>query len=448
MKILIVSNLYPPLHKGGYELRCAQVAGALAAAGHRIVVLTSTYGLPLTRLGRARRVKRLVDDIRVHRCLYQHAYGRQPRGRPWTLFHALRRLRDAQRFVKLVERFEPDVVNWWSMNGLSKTLLPLPAKLGVPDIHWIEHPWMIEEYGPGGEVEAAFWQTFWAAKWAPWPLTPLLRVFLRALESHAVSHGLSTRRFPNDPAHVCFVSRYLRDLHRESGVHFVSSEVIHGGVSVDRFYRPLEERSRSSQVRLKLLYAGQVSRNRCLHTVLEALAKLSAKDLAAVRLTIAGDGPADYVGAQRQFVKDTGLEEYVRFAGWLPHEEMSPLYASHHVLVFPTARPEGLPLTMVEAMLAGCAVITTGAGGAREVAEMADLPLFPEQDSEALAQILASLAQDRERVELLAARGQEIALECFGFDRMMRRFENILGELVTRGISEDPASLVDSTSAV
>jgi hypothetical protein len=26
MKILIVSNLYPPNHHGGYELRCAQVA--------------------------------------------------------------------------------------------------------------------------------------------------------------------------------------------------------------------------------------------------------------------------------------------------------------------------------------------------------------------------------------------------------------------------------------
>ena len=45
MRILIVSNLYPPHHIGGYELGCRDVVEGLKARGHEVKVLTSTYGV-------------------------------------------------------------------------------------------------------------------------------------------------------------------------------------------------------------------------------------------------------------------------------------------------------------------------------------------------------------------------------------------------------------------
>jgi hypothetical protein len=44
VKILVVSNLYPPNAVGGYERLVAGVASALAGRGHAIRVLTSAYG--------------------------------------------------------------------------------------------------------------------------------------------------------------------------------------------------------------------------------------------------------------------------------------------------------------------------------------------------------------------------------------------------------------------
>src|SRR5262245_61692272 len=44
MKILFLSNLYPPNDVGGYERLCFEVASALAARGHAVAVLTSTHG--------------------------------------------------------------------------------------------------------------------------------------------------------------------------------------------------------------------------------------------------------------------------------------------------------------------------------------------------------------------------------------------------------------------
>lgn len=44
MKILVVSNLYPPNAVGGYERLVAGIASALAGRGHAVRVLTSAYG--------------------------------------------------------------------------------------------------------------------------------------------------------------------------------------------------------------------------------------------------------------------------------------------------------------------------------------------------------------------------------------------------------------------
>lgn len=41
MRILIVSNLFPPVVYGGYEQACANVAAELDRRGHDIQVLTS-----------------------------------------------------------------------------------------------------------------------------------------------------------------------------------------------------------------------------------------------------------------------------------------------------------------------------------------------------------------------------------------------------------------------
>ncbi|NCC66085.1 MAG: glycosyltransferase, partial [Spirochaetia bacterium] len=44
MRILIISNLYPPHVLGGYEILCHQVVSYLLDRGHQVHVLTSDHG--------------------------------------------------------------------------------------------------------------------------------------------------------------------------------------------------------------------------------------------------------------------------------------------------------------------------------------------------------------------------------------------------------------------
>jgi glycogen synthase len=69
--------------------------------------------------------------------------------------------------MRAVKEFRPDIVNWWGMYGLSKLLLPLPQRWGIPDVHWVEHWWMISEYGSRGQDPAEFWSALWDGRWGP-----------------------------------------------------------------------------------------------------------------------------------------------------------------------------------------------------------------------------------------------------------------------------------------
>ena len=55
MKILVVTNLYPPHHVGGYELGCRDVVEKLRARGHTVRVLTDRGTLTL--------VAEVTDDL-------------------------------------------------------------------------------------------------------------------------------------------------------------------------------------------------------------------------------------------------------------------------------------------------------------------------------------------------------------------------------------------------
>ena len=45
MRLLFLSNLYPPYDLGGFEQWCQEVALRLRLRGHAVQVLTSRYGL-------------------------------------------------------------------------------------------------------------------------------------------------------------------------------------------------------------------------------------------------------------------------------------------------------------------------------------------------------------------------------------------------------------------
>ena len=160
-----------------------------------------------------------------------------------------------------------------------------------------------------------------------------------------------------------------------------------------------------------------------MHTIIEAIDSLPLETRSLVTLTVAGDSlDRQYMQEVHEQVRVRDLSEKVVFLGQKSYEQMPRIYRCHDVLIAPSLRKEGLPLNMVEAMLSGCAVVTTGSGGAMEIAQLADLPLFPKGNALVLRGLLERLIANRLELRRIAIQGQEVALREFSSDRMVDHF--------------------------
>lgn len=120
-------------------------------------------------------------------------------------------------------------------------------------------------------------------------------------------------------------------------------------------------------------------------------------------ICVAGDGP--YLPAVRELARQKGGR--VRFTGFLPREELQKLYLSSKIFVFPSLR-ENMPMVLLEAMSAGCAVITTNVPGCAEAAGDAAVLVEP-ADPDALREALRTLMADETEIERLGLLGIERA---------------------------------------
>jgi glycosyltransferase involved in cell wall biosynthesis len=239
--------------------------------------------------------------------------------------------------------------------------------------------------------------------------------------------GIPTRVFGVPPCHVCFISEFWRYQHQQAGLDVRAADVIYGGVAPERFFA---KRSAADYAAgpLRLLYAGFMNQSRGLHTIVEALGLIPTAQRDRMHLSIAHAGPVvpdEYVNGITKRIAQLGLSEHVTFLGRVPHDEMPGVYAANHVLVFASTRNEGMPMVMMEAMCAGCAVPNTGSGGAIELSERAGTPLFPKDHPFALSRLLSALEKDRLRVAETALRGQQTVLREFTINQMMEKTSDV-----------------------
>ncbi|MDX9972532.1 MAG: glycosyltransferase [FCB group bacterium] len=119
----------------------------------------------------------------------------------------------------------------------------------------------------------------------------------------------------------------------------------------------------------RILAVGRAVEKKGFAYLLEACALLRLEGLAAA-CTIVGEGPE--LDSLRALAQRLGIASTVFFAGALPHEQVTFLYAEVDVLVVPSVVAangdrDGIPNVMLEAMARGVPVVATGAGAIPEV---------------------------------------------------------------------------------
>jgi glycosyltransferase involved in cell wall biosynthesis len=193
-----------------------------------------------------------------------------------------------------------------------------------------------------------------------------------------------------------------------------------------------------------LLYAGRISAHKNVVRMIEAFSALKtelAKDglLPDLKLIIIGDDLSGNPDLRRTVVR-SGVQNDVRFLGFVPIEVLRIFYDLAKVFVFPSLY-EGFGLPPLEAMAHGTPVVTSNVSSLPEVVGKAAVLVNPENVFE-IRRALHRVLTDQSFRDRLKDRGYEQAAR-FSWEISVRRILDIYRQVIngdSRDASRQPAA--------
>ncbi|MGI8424681.1 MAG: glycosyltransferase family 4 protein [Chloroflexota bacterium] len=367
MRILVVSNLFPP-DIGGPATYVPKVAGELSARGHRISVVG---GAPPD----------YVPDSDAERPYPVH---RVSRGLPMP-----RRLLTASLTLLKAAR-EADALYVQGLAGPEMVAVLVGRLLGKPVALKIvgDNAW---EYAIRKGLTADGIDVFQTAQY------PLKLRLVRAMV-----HG-----YARLVARLIVPSEYLGRIVRGWGVSPERVVVIRNALttrSIDLARRASEQPALKRD--LGIVGSLLVTSARLYPWKnLDFLIDLVPRFPDGLTLAIVGGGPDHMQLAER--ARRLGVNGRVRITGGVPHEEVQRYLRAADVFVLNT-RYEGLSHVLLEAMAAGAPVVASAVGGNPEVVRSGENGLLvPLDDGEAIVSAIDRLLADSELRDRLTRRAAE-----------------------------------------
>ena len=404
MKLLFVSNQFPPDSRGGYENLCKEVATAFVERGHEIAVVTSlTPG--------AAAVKE-ETPFPVHRVLRRELEG----GLKSTVFKLLgeRKASEAENLRqvrRLVTEVAPDGVLIWGMWNMPRAV-PAEFERALPE----KTAYYLCDYWPS--LPSAYiqrWEEPARRKLAQIGKSALAAFFLPGLRSEApVKLGYK---------HVFTVSDAVRSLLVQKGVAIANAQTVYGGTQITEFLQAAALHS-DQPGHLRLVWIGRLEADKGLHTAIAALAQLRPPDGVEITLNIYGKGDPDYTAQVQAQVEQQQLGNRVKFCGVVPRHEIPAVLAAHDVLLFTSEWEEPFARSPLEALLVGLSVISTTTGGSGEALVEGKTALtYPAGDAATLARKIEQMAANPALRSRLAEAGRQLVIDQFSFERTVDELE-------------------------
>ena len=412
MKILFLTNLYPPNIVGGYERLCFDVVSGLAARGHQTIVLTSDYGGKVDDfLGQ--RVERSLKLFATDGNIYQ-PFECTPEDRAAINAH------NSETLIKIVERDQPQVVFVWNLYFLAPSLLDTIERLELPVVYLLTDNWLIAFLSP------AFVQDYFARRVFDSQTAPSFYLAMKRWVKGQRNQSFHIR------GHAIFASRFMRNLYAEAGFRFKGNTVIYHGVNLPEHPQTdfIDRRQLIQHGEIRLLVAGRIVEIKGVHTAIEALPPISRMlpDM-KLRLTVLGnDQDRPYVQKLHDQIAQLGVSNLVDFAMPVAEDELFELFQSHDIYLFPSLY-EPFSLTLIHALNAGIPTVASNMGGNPEIVHhMQTGLLFYKGHAQKLAKAVVKLAIDDILRQSISENARNIDRR-YTFEHMLREIEHLLEKL-------------------
>ena len=411
MRVLLLSNLYPPYVEGGAEILAGEIGAGLARLGHEVMVLTSSHGiLTSQRDGQPWRSLHIAPTAYFNQRL------------PWwrqlkQLLNYYRRYHNpanARELQQAVAAIQPDVLYIWEITGIgvSSIMKTLPD-LNVPIVFHLGSYWLL--YARSPDTEQSRLHTRW----------------LKQRLIGTVSEFTWTS--------LIAVSATVKQKYVQAGFDEKRIEVIYNGID-SRFLALPKAASDITRKTYQLLFVGRVRAEKGILILLKALDLLMHEEgwirnkEKSLSLHIFGDGDKVYMSDLQSFLRERQLTSVVTFHGIVPQDELIEQYDRADILLVPSLWQEPFGLVVLEAMARGLPVIASKIGGLVEIVthEVNGLLVEPGDERE-LALAMRELLNNAEKRTRLGQAGRATVQERFTIEKNAQRVEQHLLGAIQRG---------------
>ena len=379
MRLLIVTNLYPPQELGGYGQSLAEFGWGLKQLGHQISVLCNdaSYLGPSGSGANGESVYRqlqlkgsfkggvsLIKDPKI--CCTINAHN-------------------SSVVNQLLEQQSFDGILLGNIDLLGPELINSLIKPGIPVLHHV------------GFMEAPF------------------------LPQH----------FPNVKNYqLIAASRAVRQSLNNTGLPVQNAAVVYPGARVDLYGNhsaaPITSKLGSPSNPIKICFAGLLMASKGAHTLVEAAGELHHQGITA-QINLAGsEFQPGYLQQLKQHAQQTGIKENFHWFGQLNRSKLSRFLSLHHIGVFPSIYPEAFGIVAAEIQASGLALVSSGVGGASEIFEhdVSGLQFLPGR-ADHLASELKRLVDDPTLLKTIRQNGQQSVRTFFNVIESAKQLEQL-----------------------
>ena len=199
------------------------------------------------------------------------------------------------------------------------------------------------------------------------------------------------------------------------------SSVLDSDISSDRFIirKKIKE----------ILFVGRLVERKGVIYLIKAFRNILERYKEPIRLVIVGDGPERNNLEQESYT--LGIEQNVKFTGFISDNILSDYYNSADIFVLPAiidshGDTEGLGVVLIEAMLRGIPVVASNVGGIVDIVKNNRTGiLVNEKDIDQLANAIIELLENKKRAKHLSDNAIEYLKNKFSWDYIVQKYLNI-----------------------
>lgn len=194
--------------------------------------------------------------------------------------------------------------------------------------------------------------------------------------------------------------------------------------------RPGERMESSFSDRNLIIYAGQIIRGKGVDLLLRALARMESR----FEAVILGDG--NHRPYCEKLARRLGLGDRVRFAGFIPQEELKAYYRDTTLVAVSSVWPEPIATIGLEVMRYGLPVVAFDAGGIPDWLHNEKTGLLvPWGDVSAYAAAMDRLLRDKQLARSLGQAGREYVNKHYDFEEYLARLQSTLAGLARPAVA-------------